>query len=69
MALLFSHLCNDTGYYEGYVMISSYAKVLIPNMGQNIIDSWQKRSLLAVNRIPDFTKYLGTQILFVDNYR
>ena len=69
MALLFSHLCNDTGYSEGYVMISSYAKVLIPNMGQNVIYSWQKRSLLAVNRILDFRKCLGTQILFIDNYR
>ena len=43
--LLLSHLCNDTGYYKGYDMISSYAKVLIPHLGQNIIYSWQERTL------------------------
>lgn len=36
---LVTHLCNDIGYYEGYVMISSYAKVLILHVGQNIICS------------------------------
>lgn len=60
---LLSHLCSDVGYCEGYVLISSYTKVLIPHMGQNIIYSWQERSPLAVNGNPDSTKCLGTQIL------
>ena len=50
-------------------MISSYAKVFILNMGENIIFSWQERSLLAVNGIPDPRNCVGTQILFVDNCR
>lgn len=50
-------------------MISSYAKVLIPNMGYNVFYSWQERSLLAVNGIPDSRNCVGTQILFVDNCR
>lgn len=46
-------------------MISSYAKVLIPNMGYNIFYSWQERSLLAVNGIPDSRNCVGTQIFLL----
>lgn len=42
-----SHLYNDTGCYEVYVMISSYTKVLISHIGQSTIYRWQTRSLLA----------------------
>lgn len=65
---LLSHLCNDTGCYEGYAMIS-YAKILILHMGQNSICSWQERSFLAVKDISVSRKCLGTQILFVGNCR
>lgn len=66
---LLSHLCSDTGYYEGYAMVSSYTKILILHVGQNIICSCQESSFLAVKKIPVSRKCLGTQILFVGNGR
>lgn len=66
MALsLLSHLCNDNEYCEVYVMISSYTKVVIPHVDQNIICSWQEGSLLAVSGITDSRKCPGTHILLI----
>lgn len=63
------HLCNNIGCYEGYLMISSYAKVLIPRMGQHVIYNWQERSLVAVNGIPDSKSVQVLDFFVVGNCR
>lgn len=66
MALsLLSHLCNDNECCEVYVIISSYTKGVIPHGDQNIICSWQERSLLAISGISDSRKCPGTNILLI----
>lgn len=66
MALsLLSHLCNDNECCEVYVIISSYTKIVIPLGDQNIICSWQERSLLAISGISDSRKCPGTHILLI----